>query len=164
MPLEKLEAALQAIEADEHGDESLDDEHRRARKAKALKAKARLREILIHQLQSILFDQGRKERMLRLLIALGISESEYRALVAQIGEMEAQAEAQREEGRKEARAATMRQEEPKPTKEALPISSSTIAGKTPLRMKEPESLPAPAKAPAVANRVSRAELYARMKE
>jgi hypothetical protein len=164
MPLEKLEAALQAIEADEQGDDSLDDEHRRARKAKALKAKARLREILIHQLQSILFDQGRKERMLRLLIALGISESEYRALVAQIGEMEAQAEAQREEGRKEARAATMRQEEPKPTKEALPISSSTIAGKTPLRMKEPESLPAPAKAPAVANRVSRAELYARMKE
>lgn len=164
MPLEKLEAALQAIEADEQGDDSLDDEHRRARKAKALKAKARLREILIHQLQSVLFDQARKERTLRLLIALGISESEYRALVAQIGEMEAQAEAQREEGRKQARAATVPQEEPQRTKEALSISSSTIPGKTPLRMKEPESPPAPSKAPAAANRVSRAELYVRMKE
>ncbi len=164
MPLEKLEAALQAIEADEQGDDSLDDEHRRTRKAKALKAKARLREILIHQLQSVLFDQARKERMLRLLIALGISESEYRALVAQIGEMEAQAEAQREEGLKQARPATVRQEEPQRTKEALSISSGTLPGKTPLRMKEPESAPAPTKAPAAASRVSRAELYVRMKE
>ncbi len=164
MPLEKLEAALQAIEADEQGDDSLDDEHRRTRKAKALKAKARLREILIHQLQSVLFDQARKERMLRLLIALGISESEYRALVAQIGEMEAQAEAQREEGLKQARPATVRQEEPQRTKEALSISSGTLPGKTPLRMKEPESAPAPTKAPAAASRISRAELYVRMKE
>lgn len=158
MPLEQLEAAAQAIEAAEQEEHQVDLDRRKARKLKDLKAKTRLREIISHQLQSMLFEQGRKQRMLRLLIALGISESEYRQLVARIGEMEAQAEAQRAEGRKQARAATRRPEQQVAKPQAVAALSTSAAGKAPIGMKESGAAQPPV------TRVSRAELYVRMKE
>ena len=161
--IEKLEAAAQAIEQDEREEGQRSDERTKARKAKALRAKARLREILMHQLQSILFEQNKKQRMLQLLISLGISEKEYRELVAKIGEMEAKAQAQTQEQRKQAVAVERQpqRQSPEPLRAAKPLAG----GKSPLRMKEPTAQQEASKAAAPQpSRVSRAELYVRMKD
>jgi hypothetical protein len=47
------------------------------------------RQIIIQQLMAGVLEKSKREKLLRLLIELGISEVEYRNLVAKLGEMEA---------------------------------------------------------------------------
>jgi hypothetical protein len=48
----------------------------------------RERAVIIQQLMTRSFEQGKREKLLRMLIALGISEKEYRELVVRIGQAE----------------------------------------------------------------------------
>ena len=50
----------------------------------------RERAVIIQQLMTRSFEQGKREKLLRMLIALGISEKEYRELVVRIGQAEAE--------------------------------------------------------------------------
>ena len=111
------------------------------RKVKSLKEQDRLRNIVMQQLLTLNFNQSRKSDLLKLLITLGISEKEYRELVAKVGEAEARSMAAKAEGRE---------------KVARRIEAPQANTKEPVRMKG-EVKPATAK-------ISRAELYVRMKQ
>lgn len=61
----------------------------RKRRKKTTDAQAaRMRELIVQQLMSQHLTKVQREKMLRALIELGVSEQEYRALVAKLGEME----------------------------------------------------------------------------
>ena len=111
------------------------------RKVKSLKEQDRLRNIVMQQLLTLNFNQSRKSDLLKLLITLGISEKEYRELVAKVGEAEARSMAAKAEGRE---------------KVARRIEAPLESAKEPVRLKG-EVKPATAK-------ISRAELYVRMKQ
>ena len=111
------------------------------RKVKSLKEQDRLRNIVMQQLLTLNFNQSRKSDLLKLLITLGISEKEYRELVAKVGEAEARSMAAKAEGRE---------------KVARRIEAPQANTKEPVRLKG-EVKPATAK-------ISRAELYVRMKQ
>ena len=150
--LEQLEAAAQALEATDRVAAHEADEKRRERQERKRKSQARLRAIILHQLMNMRFERLKKQRMLQLLINLGISEKEYRELVLKIGDMEAQAMAQRRQ-RAESTARPMAKAQP----QAATSSSSPL--KPPVRLKDAP----PAQRPPGAKQISRAELYARMK-
>jgi len=95
----------------------------------------------MQQLLTLNFNQSRKSDLLKLLITLGISEKEYRELVAKVGEAEARSMAAKAEGRE---------------KVARRIEAPLESAKEPVRLKG-EVKPATAK-------ISRAELYVRMKQ
>jgi NADH dehydrogenase/NADH:ubiquinone oxidoreductase subunit G len=59
------------------------------RSARQLARAAEERQIIIQQLMAGVLEKSKREKLLRLLIELGISEIEYRDLVAKLGEMEA---------------------------------------------------------------------------
>gem|GEM_PF-6537337 len=111
------------------------------RKIKSSKGQDRLRDIVMQQLLTLNFNQSRKSDLLKLLITLGISEKEYRELVAKVGEAEARSMAAKAEGRE---------------KVARRIEAPLESAKEPVRLKG-EVKPATAK-------ISRAELYVRMKQ
>lgn len=60
----------------------------RARSKKNPAADARMRAIILRQLMETHFAKSQREKLLKMLIALGISETEYRALVIKLGEMD----------------------------------------------------------------------------
>jgi hypothetical protein len=74
------------------------------RSARDLAKAAEERQIIIQQLMMGVLEKSKREKLLRLLIELGISEVEYRDLVAKLGEMEARhaAEQANEEATKQA--------------------------------------------------------------
>lgn len=79
--------------------------HRKGKRSAQEAAKlADERRIIIQQLMTSIFEKSKREKLLRLLIELGISEVEYRDLVAKLGEMEARhaAEQVKEESVKQA--------------------------------------------------------------
>lgn len=148
--IEQIEAAMAAIEALDtaQGDEEL--EQREARLKKKRRSQDRLRAIIMQQLTSRRHEQLKKQRLLALLIALGISEKEYRELVARIGELEAHAKGERERSRRALVSPLARALAPRPA----PIPP---ARKAPVLMREAEAAPQ-------GRQISRAELYVRMKE
>jgi hypothetical protein len=150
--LEQLEAAAQALEVTDRVEAHEAEEKRRERRERKLKSQARLRAIILHQLMNMRFERLKKQRMLQLLINLGISEKEYRELVLKIGDMEAQAMAQRRQ-RGDSTARPMAKAQP----QAATSSSSPL--KPPVRLKDAP----PAQRPSGGKQISRAELYARMK-
>jgi uncharacterized protein (UPF0335 family) len=77
---------------------------RSKRSARELARAAEERQIIIQQLMAGVLEKSKREKLLRLLIELGISEVEYRDLVAKLGEMEARhaAEEAKEEASKQA--------------------------------------------------------------
>lgn len=74
------------------------------RSARELARAAEERQIIIQQLMAGILEKSKREKLLRLLIELGISEVEYRDLVAKLGEMEARhaAEQTKEEATEQA--------------------------------------------------------------
>ena len=73
-------------------------------KRRAIKKTKRRREIevLIQVLLTRQMESSKREKLLRMLLALGISEIEYRALVSKLGELEVAAQAMAAEARKTA--------------------------------------------------------------
>lgn len=74
-------------------DDSRESERQHAKKMRAKKraqADSRLREFIINQLRTRQFQAAERDKLMALLVKLGISEIEYRKLVVQLGELEAQ--------------------------------------------------------------------------
>jgi hypothetical protein len=97
---------------------------------------ARERAVIIQQLLTRSFEQGKREKLLRMLLALGISEKEYRELVIRVGQAEAERMASAHQPR-QAIAIESRDILPKsdvPTmKSSAPRSGSSLSGKDTLR-------------------------------
>jgi hypothetical protein len=88
--------ALVNDDVDAANDGVRDKAARKARKDK-LRRDALLRQGIIQQLLTQDFDTSKREKLLAVLIKLGISEKEYRELVARVGEQEAHRMAERSE-------------------------------------------------------------------
>jgi hypothetical protein len=82
-------------------DDSNELERQQAKKMRAKKkaqADSRLREFIINQLRTRQFLAAERDKLMALLFKLGISEIEYRKLVVEMGEIEAQRHAAGETG------------------------------------------------------------------
>jgi hypothetical protein len=154
--LDKLEAAARAIEALERHDAHEAEQARKERLAKKARAQSRLRAIIMHQLLTMRFERLKKERMLQLLITLRISEKEYRELVMKLGEREVQAQAERQR-----RAAPVARPTPSAASRAATPGPSPL--KPPVALKESVTAATSQPQPQQPKRMSRAELYVRMK-
>jgi hypothetical protein len=109
---------------------------------------ARMRNLLLQQLMDQHTTKARRERILKALIALGISEVEYRKLIAKLGEMDAAKLAEQTAAR---------------TKVAEPIAMTVEAPA--MRESSPEISEKPEVAPTESRaQTTRAALYKRLKE
>jgi hypothetical protein len=112
---------------------------------------SRMREIIIQQLMAQHLAKAQREKLLRALINLGISEQEYRSLVAKLGEMEVSRLAEQQAARQK-------------YAQAVPVAQEVPAMKEQAKSGVPKpanvDLPLP---PSKATK-SRAELYKRLKE
>jgi hypothetical protein len=109
---------------------------------------ARMRQLLLQQLMDQHTTKARREKILKALIALGISEVEYRKLLVKLGEMDTARIAEQAAAR---------------TKVAEPMTLTVDAP----AMKEAESAtPSPVTNPIVQSKAptTRAALYKRLKE
>lgn len=109
---------------------------------------ARMRNLLLQQLMAQHANKAQREKILKALISLGISEVEYRDLLVKLGEMEVARKA-------EQAAATAKAVEPI----ALAVEAPT--------MKQPRTEPSdqrPEKPPVISATTSRAALYKRLKQ
>jgi hypothetical protein len=73
---------------------------RRTSKARAAREDARMRNLILQQLMAQHVTKAQREKLLKALLALGISEVEYRKLVAKLGEMDAMRLAQQQADRR----------------------------------------------------------------
>lgn len=129
---------------------------RRGRTKRNPEADARLRATILRQLMEAHFTKAQREKLLKMLIALGISESEYRALVIKLGEMDV---ARRAEQQKVSREMIPIEEldEPvakEPTKVAVPTVESEDGANRGTSANPEPSAPV----------TSRAELYRRLRD
>jgi hypothetical protein len=122
----------------------------RADKAQA----ARKRELIMQQLMAQHLSKMQREKLLKVLIELGISEQEYRSLVAKLGEMEVSRLAQQQANRqKYAEPIAVAQEVPAmkpPTKASQASESTDTKGTKPAANASPQT--------------TRAEIYKRLRE
>ena len=117
------------------------------RKARTPRDDARMRQLILQQLMSHHATKAQREKLLKALLALGISEVEYRKLVAKLGEMDTARLAQQQADRR---------------KFAEPIA---IANEVPEIKTTPDTTPKETITESAPKAQStRAELYKRLKE
>jgi hypothetical protein len=138
---------LESQEADEES-----TQHKRNNKARKQKLDAaralRERQIIIHQLMTRSFEQSKREKLLRMLIALGISEKEYRELVVQLGQAEVEAHASQNQ---HAQKIAVEPLETAPAQPSVPTMKSTAPRQDPSIVVKHQPR-------------SRAELYAKLRK
>ena len=140
-PLEHGVTGVEGIDGDAATGDAAHNKKRAALQRRSKEGDLRLREIVIHQLLTTTMEHTKRARLLRLLISLKISESDYRELVAKLGEAEV-----------EAMAAGMQ--------EKLSVARSVVVEVD----KEQPSASSERPATSSYNKVSRAELYVRLKQ
>jgi hypothetical protein len=116
-------------------------------------ADARLRATILRQLMETHFTKSQREKLLKMLIALGISETEYRALVIKLGEMDVARKAEQQQARQEPLVVEEVEEAEaiEPAKVAVPTIKS-------------EGLRSGEKPPSQDPSITRAELYRRLRD
>jgi hypothetical protein len=149
--VERLELAALEINERARKRHSLANEKREALEAKESRAKRRLRAIIMHQLTTMSFDQARRQRLLQLLITLGISERDYRELANRVDGPQTQASLLGS-----------------PSAKVEPLTVSAPTTRTALNIAQPSRPPRmretrPITSQPEQKRLTRADLYARMK-
>jgi hypothetical protein len=117
------------------------------RKPRTAKDDSRMRQVILQQLMSQHATKAQREKLLKALVALGISEVEYRKLVAKLGEMDAMRLAQQQaDRRKFAEPVAIANEAPELKEDVAPLKEAS------------------APTPAPKSQTTRAQLYQRLKE
>ena len=115
---------------------------------------ARKRELILQQLMAQHLGRSQREKLLRALIDLGISEQEYRSLVAKLGEMEVARLAQQQSSRHKLA---------QPIAVAQEVPALKEPAKTTQTIGQPDAKEPKASSPSSAQ-TTRAEIYKRLKE
>jgi hypothetical protein len=145
--IQSSEAEQLEITSDEHQQSKAGSKGRLKAAAKNI-SDERIRQLIIQQLLNQAFDQARRDRMLRMLLALGISESEYMALLGKLEMIEA-------ERVTEATTEALLNEVDHSDKQAAEVEPSVTA-KPGMENHEPIELPR--------RNLTRADLYQRLKQ
>ena len=120
---------------------------KRARKPRTARDDARMRQLILQQLMSQHATRSQREKLLKALLALGISEVEYRKLVSKLGEMDAMRLAQQQADRRK-------------FAEPVAIAHEAPEIKEGGEVRNVESTPTPTPK----SQTTRAQLYQRLKE
>jgi hypothetical protein len=132
---------------DDSDDAGVAADPKRARKPRTARDDARMRQLILQQLMSQHATRSQREKLLKALLALGISEVEYRKLVSKLGEMDAMRLAQQQvDRRKFAEPVAIAHEAPEIKEEG--------------EARNVESTPTPTPK----SQTTRAQLYQRLKE
>ena len=127
---------------------------KKAKKGEGAQA-SRMREIIIQQLMAQHLAKVQREKLLKALIDLGISEPEYRSLVAKLGEMEVARLAQQQELRQ-------RYAQAIPVAMEVPALKESVPG--PVAQSANSDRPVVKATPIKPSQTTRAEIYKRLKD
>lgn len=132
---------------DDSDDAGVAADPKRARKPRTARDDARMRQLILQQLMSQHATRSQREKLLKALLALGISEVEYRKLVSKLGEMDAMRLAQQQADRRK-------------FAEPVAIAHEAPEIKEGGEARNAESTPTPTPK----SQTTRAQLYQRLKE